>query len=84
MVGSSLSVQPLPALAAAAKTIVGSAVACVLLHILLKEVVLPAAFGQEKWNEGVDAKTREAVVHDAVTSFVMSPLLVWLYCVSVR
>lgn|GEM_PF-5882795 len=81
---SSVLAMPTHNLAAAAKAIILSTLACILVHIGLKDVVYPSIFGQKWWFQDVDAKTREAVVHDTVTSFVMSPLLVWLYFRSVR
>jgi hypothetical protein len=79
-----LLATPVHNLAAAAKAIILSTLACILAHIGFKEVVYPAIFGQKWWFQDVDATTREAVVHDTVTSFIMSPLLVWLYFLSVR
>ena len=63
--------------------IVAAMAACIGSHNFLQAWVIPTLLGRERWEGKMTPEDREAFVHDSVTSFLCSPLLVYLYVVTV-
>jgi len=65
-------------------SVVGAAGACTALHLFLGAWGVPQLLGRERWEEKMSPEDRESFVHDSVTSYFVSPLLVILYALAVR
>jgi hypothetical protein len=60
----------------------GTTATCLGMHRCLNQFALPAVVGEARWRTKMDAASRHLFVHDAVSSFLLSPILVALYALA--